>query len=110
MMQNLHNMMDTTATGCSATPGPGMPGMEAFPLFWVVMGVLICLLVVTGIWLFTRRLQHRRKLPLQDSWQPKDAYQEDQQGYQPQQPFPATYEEGGQSSRSEATVRPCTLQ
>lgn len=74
--------------------------MDAYPLFWTAMGVLLCLLVVTGIWLFTRWLQHRRTLPLHDAWQPKDAYQDDQQGYQPQQPFPATYEEGGQSSLS----------
>lgn len=105
----MQNMMDQTASGCSATPGPGMPGMEAFPLFWVAMGVLLCLLVATCIWFFTRWLRQQRIPLLQDAWQPKDAYQDDQQGYHPQQPFPATYEEGGQTFASLQEKQPQVL-
>jgi hypothetical protein len=74
-----------------------MPGMDANNLFWVTVGVPLCLiLVVTFIWLFMRWLKHRRTLAMQYTPQPKDAYQEYQQGYQPQQPSPETSEEGEQ--------------
>lgn len=81
----------------NTTPVVMMPGMEAYTLFWIAIGVLLCLLVVTCIWLFTRWLKHRGKLPVQYPAQPKDAYQDYQHGYQEQQPFLQTYKEGGRS-------------
>jgi hypothetical protein len=83
MMPNMPNMM---------------PGMDPYTLFWVTVGVPLCLsLVVTCIWLVMRWLKHRRTLALPYIPQPKDASQDYQQGYQPQQPSPETSEEGEQS-------------
>ncbi len=81
----------------NTTPGMMIPGMEAITLFWIAIGVLLCLLVGAFIWLYTRWLKHRRTLPVQNKSQPQDAYQDYQEGYQPQQPLPETYEEAGQS-------------
>ena len=79
----------------NTNPGIMMPGMEAYTLLWIAIGVLLFLLVVTSIWLFTRWQRHRAKLPVQHAAQPKDTYQDYQQGYQEQKPFLQTYEEGG---------------
>ncbi len=77
---------------------PMMPSMDIYTLFWVTVGVPLCLiLVVTCIWLVRRWLKHRRTRAMPDTPQPKDAYQDYQQGYPPQQPSPETYEEGEQS-------------
>lgn len=76
---------------------PMMFGM----IFWMpLMMLLFIVLVVVLIWLLVRWL-NRQKTPTtlytplrQDSFeQPHQSYQ---QGYQPQQPPPATYQEGGQ--------------
>jgi hypothetical protein len=80
----------------NSTPGMMMPGMVAYTLFYIVLALLLCLLVARCIWLFTRWLKQRGTLPVRSTAQPKDAYQDYQQGYQAQQPFPETYEEGGQ--------------
>lgn len=80
------NMMPTT-----------MPGMEASPLFWVVLGVLLFLiLMATCIWLAAHWLKQRKMLAMQYTSQPKDDYEDYQQGYRAQQPLPETYEEGEQ--------------
>ena len=74
-----------------------MTGMDTYTLFWVVMGALLGLvLLATFIWLFVGWLNRRRTLPTQALSQPKDAYEDYQQGYQAQQSLPETYEEGGQ--------------
>jgi hypothetical protein len=87
----MHNMMQNTP------PGMMIPGMEAITFFWIAIGVLLCLLAVAFIWLYTRWLKHRRTLPLQNKSQPQEAYHDYQEGYQPQQSLPETYEEAGQS-------------
>lgn len=73
------------------------PGIEPVTLFWIAIVVLLCLLVAAFIGLYTRWLKHRRALPLQNKSQPQEAYHDYQEGYQPQQPLPETYEEAGQS-------------
>jgi hypothetical protein len=81
----------------NANPGMMMPGMEAFTLFWIASGVLLCLLAIAGILFFARWQRHRRMFVAQSIAQPKDAFADYQQGYQAQQAAPETYEEGGQS-------------
>jgi len=80
----------------NSTPGMMMPGMAAYTLLNIVLAVLLCLLVAMCIWLFSRWLKQRGTRPVHYTAQPKDTYQDYQQGYQAQQPFPEMYEEGGQ--------------
>jgi hypothetical protein len=77
-----------------------MPGMEVDTLFWIAIGVLLCLFLVvaTWIWQFAHRPKHQRVFPMSYAAQPKDVYQDYQQGYQPQQILSETDEEGGQHS------------
>jgi hypothetical protein len=77
-----------------------MPSMEVYTLFWIAMGVLLCLFLVvaTWTWQFAHRSKQQRMPPMSCGSQPKDVYPDYQQGYQPQQMLPETDEEGGQHS------------
>lgn len=72
-----------------------MSGMGTYPLFWIGIIVLLVLLLASiciGLlvnWLKNQRASLRHYTP-----QPQDSYQEYEQGYQPQQQPPETYQEG----------------
>jgi hypothetical protein len=76
-----------------------MFGMASSLFFWLVLATLVCLLLI-GIYicLVAGWLQKQRTPPMQDTPQPRDAYEEYEQGYQPHKPPPVTYQEGGQHS------------
>ena len=76
-----------------------MFGMASSLFFWLVLATLLGLLLIgTCIWLVAGRLQKQRTPLMQDPPQPRDAYEEYEQGYQPQRQPPITYQEGGQHS------------
>lgn len=76
-----------------------MFGMASSLFFWLVLATLLCLLLIgTCIWLVAGWRQKQRTSRMQDTPQPRDAYEEYEQGYQPQQQPPITYQEGGQHS------------
>jgi hypothetical protein len=76
-----------------------MFGMASSLFFWLVLATLLVLLFIgTCIWLVAGRLQKQRTPLMQDTPQPRDAYEEYEQGYQPQRQPPITYQEGGQHS------------
>jgi hypothetical protein len=91
------NPTNATRANNATTIAPRMmmSGIQSCTLFWIAMDVLLCLLMVTCIWLLTRWLKHVRAFSGHYTVQPRDAYQDDQQGYQAQQPFLETYEEDG---------------
>jgi hypothetical protein len=79
--------------------GPGMMGSPDISamMLWIPLGILVGVVLLVGvIWLARRWLKHRRTLAMPNTPQPKDAYQDYQQGYQSQQPSPEIYEEGEQ--------------
>ncbi len=63
----------------NTTPGMTLAGIAASPFFWIAVGVLLCLLVGTLLWLFIRWLRQRGMLPVPPTAQPREAYPEDQQ-------------------------------
>jgi hypothetical protein len=74
-----------------------MFGMGTYMFFWLALATLVCLLLIgTCIWLVAGRLKKQRTPMIQDTPQPRDAYEGYEQGYQPPEPPPATYQEGGQ--------------
>jgi hypothetical protein len=76
-----------------------MFGMASSLFLWLVLATLLCLLLIgTCIWLVAGRLQKQRTPLMQDTPQPRDAYEEYEQGYQPQGQPPITDQEGGQHS------------
>jgi predicted PurR-regulated permease PerM len=78
-----------------------MSGMGTSMFFWIVVITLICLLIIgTCAWLVARLLNKQRASTTQYVPQPRDAYEEYEQGYQLQQQPPETYHEGGQSYAS----------
>ncbi len=81
-----------------------LAGMAASPLFWIAVGVLLCLLVGTLLWLFTRWLQQRGMLPVPSTAQPQEAYAEDQQSSRLLLQDP--YEEGGLRAPSPLDEQP----
>lgn len=75
-----------------------MSGMGTNMIFWIVLITLICLLIIGACaWLVARLLNKQKASTTQYVPQPRDAYEEYEQGYQPQQQPPETYHEGGQS-------------
>jgi len=72
-----------------------MPGA---PLLWILIGLLVGLMLVAPfIQQFARRHNERRTCQqVKYSPLPQDAYHTYEQGYQPPQPTPETYQEGGQ--------------
>ncbi len=74
-----------------------MSGMGASMFFWIVLITLICLLIIGAVaWLAASWLKKQKAPTTQYTPQPRDAYEEYEQGYRPQQQPPQTYEEGGQ--------------
>jgi predicted PurR-regulated permease PerM len=75
-----------------------MPGMGISMFFWIVLITLICLFIIGACaWLVARLLNKQKTSTTQYVPQPRDAYEEYEQGYQPQQQPPETYHEGDQS-------------
>jgi len=77
---------------------PGMMfGMGIYMFFWLALATLVGLLfIATCIWLVAGGLKKQRTPMMQDTPQPRDTYEGYEQGYQPQQQPPETYQEGGQ--------------
>ncbi len=74
-----------------------MPGMGAYMFFWIALITLVCLLLIGAcIWFVVSWLKKQRAPKMQGTPQPRDAYEEYEQGYQPQQQQLETYQEGGQ--------------
>ena len=75
-----------------------MSGMGTNMFFWIVLITLICLLIIGACaWLVANWLKRQRAPMTQYTPQPRDAYEEYEQGYQPQQQPSETYHEGDQS-------------
>ncbi len=73
-----------------------MFGMDAYMFFWVVLLTVVCLLLIGAcIWIIVRGLKKQKTPTTHYTPQPRDAYEEYEQGYQPQQQPPETYQEGG---------------
>ncbi len=74
-----------------------MPGMGTYMFFWLALAALVCLLLIgTCIWLVAGWMKTQRTPMMQDIPRPRDAYEGYEQGYQPPEPPPETYQEGGQ--------------
>jgi hypothetical protein len=74
-----------------------MSGMGVSMFFWIVLITLICLLIIGACaWLVVRLLHKQKASATQYVPQPRDAYEEYEQGYRPQQQPPETYQEGDQ--------------
>jgi len=79
-------------------PSAMMIGMS---LLWIVLGLLLILLLATlatAIFLLLERRHNARRLSyMKDPLQQQDLSQVYEQGYQPLQQMPETYQEGGRS-------------
>ena len=74
-----------------------MFGMDAYMFFWIVLVTIVFLLLIgAGIWFVASRLKKQKIPTMQSTPQPRDAYEEYEQGYRSQQQPPETYQEGGQ--------------
>ena len=74
-----------------------MSGMGTSMFFWIGLITLIGLLIIgTCAWLLAAWLNKKRTPTKQHTPQPRDAYEEYEQGYQPQQQPLETYQEGDQ--------------
>jgi len=74
-----------------------MFGMGTYMFFWIVIITLVCLLIIGACaWLVVSWLKKQKAPMTQYTSQPRDAYEEYGQGYQPQQEPLETYQEGGQ--------------
>ena len=72
-------------------------GMGTNMFFWIVLITLMCLLIIGACaWLLASWLKNHKAPMTQYTPQPRDAYEEYEQGYQPQQEPLETYHEGGQ--------------
>jgi hypothetical protein len=70
--------------------------MAGVPLFWMVIGLLLCLLLVAAVtWLLTRWRNEQRLHQMHSVSQPQDASYTYEQGYQSPGPSSETYQEGG---------------
>ncbi len=86
MMQNMQNMHSM------------MPGMADSMFIWIALITVICLLIIGLLaWLVARLINRQRASTKQSVAQPRDAYDEYEQGYQAQERPLETYQEGGQS-------------
>jgi len=74
-----------------------MSGMGTYMFFWIALLTLVCLLLIgTCIWFVASWLNKHMAAMKQYTPQPRDAYEEYEQGYQPQQQPLETYQESGQ--------------
>ena len=63
-----------------------MSGMGTDMFFWIVLITLMCLLIIGACaWLLASWLKNHKAPMTQYTPQPRDAYEEYEQGYQPQQ-------------------------
>jgi hypothetical protein len=84
-----------------------MFGMGIAMFFWLVLATLVCLLLIgTCIWLVAGWLKKQRTPLMQDTLQPRDAFEGYEQGYHPPEPPPETYQEGGQRYAYPQAERP----
>jgi hypothetical protein len=74
-----------------------MFGMATSMFFWIVIGTLLCLLLIwLGIWLVAGWLKQQRTPQMQSTAQPRNAYEDYEQGYQAREPKRPIYQEGVQ--------------
>jgi flagellar basal body-associated protein FliL len=74
-----------------------MSGMAASMFIWIALITLICLLVIGLLAWLTARLMNKQKTPVtQSEPQPRDAYEEYEQGYRAQERPLETYQEAEQ--------------
>ena len=72
--------------------------MGGVPLLWIVIGFLLALLLVAAVtWLLARWRNEQRFSQTRDAPQPQDSFHTYEQGYQPPEPSPEAYQEGGHS-------------
>lgn len=74
-----------------------MSGMGVSMFFWIVLITLICLLIIGACaWLVARLLHKQKVSTTQYVPQPRDAYEEYEQGYRFHEQPLETYQEGEQ--------------
>jgi hypothetical protein len=75
-----------------------MSGMRTSMFFWIALITLVCLFII-GVcaWLLASWLNKQRTSMTQYTPQPRDAYEEYEQGYRAQQQSLETYQEGSRS-------------
>ncbi len=74
-----------------------MFGMDAYMFFWIVLITLVCLVIIgTCAWFMASWLKKQKAPTTYYTPQPRDTYEEYEQGYRSQQQPPETYQEGGQ--------------
>ena len=73
-----------------------MSGMETYMFFWIALITLMCLLLIGACAWFVASWLKKHKAPkTRYTAQPRDAYEEYEQGYQSQQQQPTdAYQEG----------------
>ena len=72
-----------------------MSGMGASMFIWIVVIMLISLLIIGACaWLVARLLNKQKTSTKQHIPQPRDAYEEYEKGYPPQEESLGTYQEG----------------
>ena len=78
-----------------------MFGMDTYMFFWIAFITLVCLLLIGACAWFVASWLKKHKAPMtQYTAQPRDAYEEYEQGYQSQQQPLESYQEDGQSYES----------
>ncbi len=74
-----------------------MSGTAASMYIWIALITLICLLIIGMLaWLVARWMNKQKTSAARDVPQPRDAYEEYEQGYRPQQQPLEAYQEGEQ--------------
>ena len=74
--------------------------MSAMMVFMVLGGLLFLVVLAVVIWLVVRWQNQRQTQPMPDTPPAQNPYQRYEQGYQPPQPMPEIYQEGGRHDRS----------
>jgi hypothetical protein len=70
--------------------------MSGVPLLWIVIGFLLALLLVAAVtWLLARWRNGQRFSQTRDAPHSQDSFHMHEQGYQPAEPSPEAYQEGG---------------
>ncbi len=75
-----------------------MSGMGTSMSFWILLITLVCLFIIGACaWIVASWLKKHNASMTESTPQPRDAYEEYEQGYQPQQQPLEIYQEGSQS-------------
>ena len=74
--------------------------MGAMMVFMVLGGLFFLVVLAVVIWLVVRWQNQRQTQPMPDTPPAQNPYQRYEQGYQPPQPMPEIYQEGGRHDRS----------